>query len=271
MLSYLDLTDYVTYKATDDDIAAYGLDNPELTVTMTYTPSDDDLEETDAADETDTFVIKVSRDPETIAAAAEAALSGGDGTEEATEEALDDEDEFTAYVQVGDSPIIYQIDEDDYENLMAYTYNDLRHDEILPAEVDDISKIDITLEGSAYSLTAKEVDDDTVWYRGDAEVTADDLVDALEALTADSFTTETPSGKEEISIRIHVPSKDADDTDVTESTEDSADAAGTDSIQITFYRYDGNSCVAVIDGEPVALVARSLVVDLIEAVNAIVL
>ncbi|MDD7740358.1 MAG: hypothetical protein SOT28_07965 [Fusicatenibacter sp.] len=37
------------------------------------------------------------------------------------------------------------------------------------------------------------------------------------------------------------------------------------------YRYDGNSCTVEIDGEPVALISRSSVVDLIEAVNAIVL
>lgn len=38
-----------------------------------------------------------------------------------------------------------------------------------------------------------------------------------------------------------------------------------------FYRYDGASCLAVVDGEPVSLVARSAVVDLMEAVRAIVL
>ena len=40
---------------------------------------------------------------------------------------------------------------------------------------------------------------------------------------------------------------------------------------IICYRYDGNKCLAVVDGEPVSLVDRSHVVDLIEAVNAIVL
>ena len=37
------------------------------------------------------------------------------------------------------------------------------------------------------------------------------------------------------------------------------------------YRYDGTNCIAVVDGEPVSLVSRSLVVDLVEAVNSIVL
>ena len=35
--------------------------------------------------------------------------------------------------------------------------------------------------------------------------------------------------------------------------------------------YDGTNCLAVVDGTPVSLVARADVVDLIEAVNEIVL
>ena len=40
---------------------------------------------------------------------------------------------------------------------------------------------------------------------------------------------------------------------------------------IALYRYDGSYCLAVVDGEPTALVQRSAAVDLIEAVNAFVL
>ncbi|HQC82457.1 MAG TPA: DUF4340 domain-containing protein, partial [Bacillota bacterium] len=36
-IKYLDLTDYVTYKATAEDLTKYGLDKPELTVTLKYT------------------------------------------------------------------------------------------------------------------------------------------------------------------------------------------------------------------------------------------
>ena len=40
---------------------------------------------------------------------------------------------------------------------------------------------------------------------------------------------------------------------------------------IALYRYDGEQCLAVVDGKPVSLIPRSYAVDLIEAVNAIVL
>ncbi len=42
-------------------------------------------------------------------------------------------------------------------------------------------------------------------------------------------------------------------------------------VEIKFYRYDGNRCLAVVDGKSVSLVDRAAVVDLNEAVYAIVL
>ena len=42
-------------------------------------------------------------------------------------------------------------------------------------------------------------------------------------------------------------------------------------VRIQLYRYDGASCLAVLDGEPAALVAREDVVDLMEAVRTLLL
>lgn len=42
-------------------------------------------------------------------------------------------------------------------------------------------------------------------------------------------------------------------------------------MSVALYRVDGESCLAVVDGESVGYVPRSQVVSLIEAVNAIVL
>lgn len=43
------------------------------------------------------------------------------------------------------------------------------------------------------------------------------------------------------------------------------------STAIELYRYDGTNCLAKVDGKIFALIPRSEVVDLIEAVNSIVL
>ena len=40
---------------------------------------------------------------------------------------------------------------------------------------------------------------------------------------------------------------------------------------LTLYRLDGTNCIATVDGKTVALVSRSQTVDLIEAVNELIL
>lgn len=245
-IRFLDTTDYVTYKASEDDLASWGLDDPELTITVDYTAEDEDGNEVSG-----TFVLSVSRDPEELAAAQEAAQAGEET--ETTDTADTEEEEITAYARVGDSPIVYQITADDYTALMAASYDDLRHSEVLPAAIEDVSQLDITLDGKTYTITSLTDGESRSYYYQEELVDLTDIQNALTALTADSFTTETPTGKKEISLTVTL------------------DLENTPSVQIEFYQYDGSSCLAVVDGEPVSLVARSSVVDLVEAINAIVL
>lgn len=242
-ISNLDLTDYVTYNATEEELASYGLDDPDLTVTVQYTPEDDeDTEENEAVEQT--FVLNISRDPEEAAAA-----------ENESEESSDTEEteDVTAYVRVGDSQIVYQLTTDQYNSLTAASYNDLRHQEVVTADFDDIQQIDISLEDQEYTIAVKEEDGDKTYSYGEEEVDISDFQSALEALTADSFTEEEPSDKEEIGLTLHLDNENYPE------------------VTVDLYRYDGTYCLAVVDGTPVSLVERSYVVDLIEAVNAIVL
>lgn len=230
-IGYLNLTDYVTYNATEEELSTYGLDDPELTVAVNYTVEEDGQERSDA------FVLHVSRDPE----------------EKKVSEEQEDGEEITAYARVGDSKIVYQISSAGYKHLMAASYDDLRHLEVLPAAFEDIRQADISLEGSRYTLSSEQDGKERVWsYQGE-ELEIDSFKNALNALTADEFTTEKPSGKEEISLTLSLDREDAGE------------------IQIQLYRYDGGHCIAAVDGKSVCLVKRAAVVDLIEAVHAIVL
>ena len=85
-LQSLELTDYVTYNATDEELADCGLDEPQLTVTVDYTGEDEDGAETSG-----TFVLHISRDPEELAQV--------EADAENTEEAEDTEEEITAYAR----------------------------------------------------------------------------------------------------------------------------------------------------------------------------
>ena len=229
-VSQLVLTDCVTYSANDDDLQACGLDSPELIIEVAYDGEDG---------ASGTFTLNVSRDPDERAAEAPA-----DG---------ESEEEITAYARVGQSKLLYQITGAEYEALMAASYDALRHQEVLPAALEDISQVDMTLEGETYTLTAADSADGPAFaYQGET-LESNDFQSALQALTAVSFTDEAPTGKEEIALTLHL------------------EGEGSPTVQIALYRFDGENCLATLDGKPLCLVERSAAVALIEAVHAIVL
>lgn len=238
ILGSLDLTDYMTYNAGEEDLATYGLDDPERTITLSYTTEDEDGNET-----AHTVSLAVSRAP----------AERWDDTQADAGTETGEEEEVTAYARVDDSSIIYKITTEEYRALMDASYDTLRHKEILPAGLEDVSQVDVTLDGTSYTLTASGEGEERTWSYGEQELEDSDLPDALQALTADSFTEEESTGQEELSLTLHLSLE------------------GEPTVSIQFYRYDGASCLAVVDGTPTALVPRSQVVDLQEAVYAVVL
>ena len=92
--------------------------------------------------------------------------------------------------------------------------------------------------------------DVSVWQ---GEIDFAGLQAAVEALAASEFTEEAPAEQLEISFTAHL------------------DSETFPQVEAALYRWDGESCLAVVDGEPVCLVDRSAVVDLMEAVRTIVL
>lgn len=244
----LGLTDYVSYNATEEELETYGLDAPELTVTIQYMAPIENVEsdsstEEEPEEESKTFVLHVSRSAEEKAKA----------EEETSEEEVVSDESVPAYVQIGDSQIIYEITETEYESLMAVSCDELRHQNIFWADFDKVTQVEISLEGENYTLTSREEDDEITWFYGEEAVTMDDFRMALASLTATEFKEEEIDAKEEISLTLHLDDKNYA------------------TVHIGLYRQDGESCMAVIDGKPTALVERSNVVNLVEAVHAIVL
>lgn len=242
-ISGLNLTDYVTYNVTEEELEDFGLDDPELTVTVEHLSEDETGEEV-----SDTFVLNISRSKEDRAAKQEEAEEDMD-----TKEDTDTEEDFTAYVRVGESQIVYQITSVSYENLMAASYDSLRHQEVFSADTSNIRQIDITLEETVYTIISEEEDDKRTYYYQEEEVEMASLKSSLKSLNATSFTEEQPEQKEEIRLTVYLDNENFPE------------------VEIALYRYDGEVCLAVLDGEPVSFVQRSSVVDLIEAVYGIVL
>lgn len=236
----LSLTDYISYNVTDEELTAFGLNAPELTVRLAYSSEGEDGN----AEDSGTLLLRISRNVEELAA-----------YEEAVEKDADEIPDVTCYVRVGQSQIVYAVTQSVYDQLTAVSYDTLRHQKLFTADFDTVTSIDVTLSGETFTFTCvpAEDDEDAAWmYNGEA-FDAYDLKTALRAVSASSFTEKAPTDQEEISVIVHL------------------DNENFPTFTLTLYRYDGTKCIAAVDGEPVAFVSRSQTVDLIEAVNGLTL
>ena len=234
----LSLSDYVTYNVSEDELISFGLEEPELTVTLDYTYIDDE------AEVSDTYTLHLGQNQKELAAAQEAQENG--------------ENEIptvTKYVRIGDSQIVYELDSVAYDTLIAASYDELRHTEVFWADSDLITQIAIDLEGAEHVLVSEldAVTEERIWYYGETEIDVTDLRAELKSIMADDFTSEFPTEKEEIQLTLYLDNETFPE------------------VQIAFYRYDGKQCLAVVDGESVSLVERADVMELVEAVQAIIL
>lgn len=230
----LSLKNYVDYDANKEDLARYGLDEPALSLFVDYVTAEEGTEEA----KVESFVLHIGQKP---------AEQEGTEKEEGTDENV------TAYARIGESKLIYQITSEQYKKLMDTSYDSLRHQEIFWADFSDIYRLDISLEGETHTITSETEEGERVYYYQDEELEMAGIRSAVGALKANVFTDEEPDQKEEIGLTIYLENENYPE------------------VRVQLYRHDGKDCIAVVDGEPVASVERSYVVDLIEAVNSIVL
>ena len=261
----LSLSDYVSYNATAEELAAYGLDNPDLTITLDYPVTDEEDNTT-----METLVLHLGQNQEDLAEAQKALEEAEQNAKEPSEDSEEGEEEsdpmsqVRCYARVGDSQIIYEISNTSYQTLTAVSLNELRQWEVLGARFQDITGLTVTVDGETYSLTTETtpaVDEDSdpvrTWYYDGEKIESTDALSAaltaLSASNAESFTDAQPDGKEEIALTV------------------SLDNENFPTIDAVLYRADGKTCLAVKNGKTLCYVPRSTVVDLIEAVNEIVL
>lgn len=221
-VTLLRLMEYITYNASEQDLKDYGLDKPLLTINIQN-------------EESSECHIEI----------------GEVVTEAETEE---QEATVSRYVRIGDSKIVYILSDYDYEKISAVSIDTFRHPEVIQADVTAISRMEVLLEGQTHSFLYTPPAEESQagsWSWNGAIIDISPVGKALLALSADSFTQQTPDGKEEISMKLY----SGEDLTVT----------------LQLYRYDGKTCLAVVDGQPVSLVSRASAMALVEAVQAIVL
>ena len=237
-LSGADLSAYATYNASAGELEAMGMNDPELTVTVDYTGGDD-------GETAGSCTVSIARAPGDRATPDTAAPD---------DESTDDEaEDITAYLRVGESQIIYELPGGDFTDLMAAGYDDLRHQELFWGDWDDVTAVDVTLEGETHALTAKGTGEDRVWSLNGAQADMTDVTAALNVLTAERFTGDPAAGQEELALTLHL------------------DNENFPTVTIRLTRLDGEYCLAEVDGASVCLVSRADTMTLVEAVQAIVL
>ncbi len=286
-LASLDLTEYVTYTASLEDLSEYGLDDPDYTITLTAEIAivDEEAEEAEEAETEDTDTTEDADEEEEVETETQeyTIYIGVVITEaEESEDSEEAEETTTAYARIGDSEIIYQLTEDDYEALAACSYDDLRPAAVLSLDWDTVTDLSFTVDGSTYEVTTmtrgewnevleaqaeedgeteesegeedEEIDEEEIVYlMSNQEIDFDTTISAIDALEIDTFTDEESGSTQELSMTVTL------------------DREEYNTVLITIYQYDGESCLVKMDGELVGLMPRSLMVDLREAVTSIVL
>lgn len=228
------LTYFINYNASDEELADYGLTTPEQSIYVEYSTEDGDA---------GAFALYLASNVSELLEYKEALATGSDSLPD-----------VTRYARFGNSRIVYEITESLYQKLTAVAYDTLRHQTLFTGDLDSITAIDVTLDGTQFTFTRTEgEDDEAVWTYQDSEFDESDLFDALDGLTATEFTEKAADGQTEIALTLHLENE------------------SFPTFSLTLTRHDGTSCHAAVNGEAVALVSRAQTVALIEAVNAVIL
>ena len=225
----LDLDKYVTYNATDEELDKYGINSPELSVTVKYNEMDENQKSTPK----------------------EFYLTLGNNLDELGKDP--DEEDILGYIKINDSKIIYEIPGYDYNALIEDAGDELRHKNIIPADIKDISSIDVLMDNNKYHIVNNGKGEDVKFSYNDKEIDSFDFEESLSLLNATSFTEDKPVGEKELSLIVSVDSNESPQ------------------ITIDIYRYDGESCLVTVDSNSLAYINRDNVIDLKEAVNGFVL
>lgn len=231
----------VEFNATD--LSQYGLDSPAAAVTVDYIETVQ--VETGETDEEGNAVY------ETEERAAAFALELGSVTDDG------------CYAKLPGSNMVYLVDMELLDTLLYTTYSELQPDEVILLDWDTVTAMDITLDAEHYTVTrsSKSVTDEEgntteeeIWLLGEAEVDAQTVLDALDAVASTGYAAGLyPEHGEQLRLCFH------------------RDTENYQQVELVIYRYDSTQCLVTLNGVATVLADRSAVVELVETVNTLVL
>lgn len=227
--------DCVSYQVSPEELAAYGLAEPKLTVQVDYTQTvsiDTGMTTSDGEAIHDTQTQSKSF-----------TLQVGDYAGE------------SCYARIADSPMVYQVDAKLCDRLFYATYEQLQPDEVLLMDFSQVESLELVLEGQGYTLrrsTGQQEDGEAVniWTLEDREVDIQELLNQITALTAsDKGTAKTTENEAQLSLIFH------------------RDRETFPEVELMFYPYDSDHFLVSLNGEARLLVKQNDVTPIIDGLK----
>lgn len=140
-------TECVDYHAEESELKDYGLDEPDASVTVSYTDEDGESGE---------FAYELGKSGEEY------------------------------YAKLKDSSIIYTVEQEVYDAAVNASYEELKPDEAILLDWDTVESIEIEMDGSTYSIGVQSNGEDEYTYTfDDSEAEFGDALDELENISID--------------------------------------------------------------------------------------
>ena len=267
----------VDYKADEQTLADYGLDTPAADIELNYTAvsqeedaeSEESEDSTESEDSAESFHIQLG--------------TGTDGN---------------YYVRFADSSMVYSLDAETFQTLTETSYYELQPDEVLAIDWDNVSQIDISLDGESYTLTKElreiiteeetseaaeelEQEESEEGTASESESVENETAQESETEETEYETVWTMNG-EDLAIESAIAeiknmtaSGYANDISPEHDIEISfriyREDAAEKELELSFYGYDSTSCLVQLNGVSTIFVPRENVVDLVEFVKTSIL
>lgn len=232
------------YNADEEALAGCGLDTPTAVVTVGYVITEKIA--TDGTDEEGNTVYRTTQTPASFA------LEIGDynGSNQ-------------CYARISGSSMVYLIDAAVSDAMLYTTQSELLPDEVLEMDFDELTAVDIVLDGETYHVTVSvetvtdedgNTGENTVYYLNGVEVELDTVLTRIGNLASTGYATgKEPERREEIRFVFCRENENYPE------------------VELVFYQYDSSSCLTQLMGESTVFVSRTSIVSLVEEVNTMIL
>lgn len=167
------------------------------------------------------------------------------------------------FARLPGSGMVYEIDSAIAETLLYTTYAELQPDEVLVMDWDTVETVTVELEEERYRFTRemKEVADsdgnitrEAVYLLNGEETALQEILDSLEAMASAGYANgAAPERKAELTVVL------------------GRNTEAFPEVRLSFFRHDSSTCLVQLNGESTVFVSREAVVELKEAITALVL